>query len=54
MPTMEQQLKPANSEVRDAATYGVLVLTLRPGAYDWEFVPIEGGSFRDAGSGACH
>jgi hypothetical protein len=43
-----------NSEVHDNATWGVLKLTLRPRAYDWEFVPIDGQPFRDAGSGECH
>jgi hypothetical protein len=42
------------SEVRDAATFGVLALTLRDGGYDWRFVPIEGASFTDAGSGTCN
>jgi hypothetical protein len=43
-----------NSEVRDNTTFGVLKLTLYPGRYDWEFVPVAGGTFRDAGSGSCH
>ncbi|HEV2058498.1 MAG TPA: DNRLRE domain-containing protein [Solirubrobacteraceae bacterium] len=43
-----------NSEVRDAATSGVLLLTLRRGGYDWKFAPVPGGRLRDAGSGACH
>jgi acid phosphatase type 7 len=43
-----------NSEVRDWSTYGVLKLTLDPGKYTWEFIPAEGGSFRDSGGGACH
>lgn len=43
-----------NSEVRDVSTYGVLKLTLEPHKYTWEFVPVEGGSFHDAGSAACH
>ena len=42
----------ANSERRDNATYGVLKLTLKPGAYDWEFLPAS-GTFTDAGSGTC-
>lgn len=42
-----------NSEVR-AKAWGVLKLTLRPGVYDWEFVPIPGESFRDFGTGECH
>jgi 3',5'-cyclic AMP phosphodiesterase CpdA len=41
-----------NSEVRDAASYGVLKLTLMPGKYTWEFIGVN-GSTRDAGSGVC-
>jgi 3',5'-cyclic AMP phosphodiesterase CpdA len=41
------------SEVR-ASVYGVLKLVLHAAAYDWEFIPVTGASFRDAGSGACH
>jgi hypothetical protein len=44
----------ANSEVRDADTFGVLKLTLRGGSYDWQFVPEAGKTFTDAGSGSCH
>ncbi len=44
----------ANSEVRDATTFGILRLTLQPGGYAWSFVPEPGGSFRDTGSGSCH
>ena len=43
-----------NSLVRDASAHGVLRLDLRPGAYDWEFNPVSGGSFTDRGSGTCH
>ena len=42
-----------NSEVRDNSAYGVLKLTLAPGRYSWEFVPIPGARFRDEGSGSC-
>lgn len=45
--------RPANSEVRDNQTWGVLRLTLHPTGYDWEFVPVAGRSFRDSGSAAC-
>jgi|SRR5215218_828278 len=38
----------ANSEVREASTYGVLKLTLHPNSYDWEFVPVAGQSFTDS------
>jgi hypothetical protein len=43
-----------NSEVRNDVTYGVLRLTLHPATYDWEFMPVAGAEFRDAGSGECH
>jgi len=43
-----------NSEVRNWETFGVLKLTLLPGKYTWEFLPVEGKTFRDSGSGVCH
>jgi acid phosphatase type 7 len=43
-----------NSEVRSDDTFGVLMLTLRPGGYDWAFVPVAGSDFRDGGSDECH
>ncbi|HXG40716.1 MAG TPA: phosphodiester glycosidase family protein [Candidatus Limnocylindrales bacterium] len=43
-----------NSEVRNSSTHGVLKLTLGSTGYAWEFVPVAGKTFRDAGSGACH
>ncbi len=43
-----------NSEVRNARTWGVLKLTLHATSYDWEFVPVAGRTFTDAGSGNCH
>ena len=42
-----------NSEVRNNTSYGVLKMTLRPGGYDWLFVPAAGYVFSDAGSGSC-
>jgi hypothetical protein len=42
-----------NSEVRNADTYGILKLTLTPGHYAWEFIPVEGKSFTDSGSDEC-
>ncbi|HVS00376.1 MAG TPA: hypothetical protein VMW27_27365, partial [Thermoanaerobaculia bacterium] len=45
----------ANSEVRNANTYGVLELTLRPNSYEWKFLRAAGGgTFTDVGSGTCH
>jgi hypothetical protein len=43
----------ANSETVGAA-HGVLRLTLKASSYDWEFVPVPGAAFSDAGSGVCH
>jgi hypothetical protein len=43
----------ANSEVRNATTYGVLKLTLHPTAYDWQFMPEAGQAFTDQGSDTC-
>jgi hypothetical protein len=40
--------------VRDSSAFGVLKLTLKPGAYDWEFIPEAGKAFKDSGSGQCH
>ena len=44
----------ANSQVRNANTFGVLKLTLQEGSYDWRFIPQAGKSFSDSGSGSCH
>ena len=44
----------ANSEVRNADTYGILKLTLHPTGYDWEFVPEAGKTFTDSGTGYCY
>lgn len=42
-----------HSEVRDAASYGVLRLDLGDGRYDWEFIATDAGGQRDMGSGVC-
>jgi hypothetical protein len=44
----------ANSEVQNTQTHGVLKLTLRARAYEWEFVPVDGQTFTDFGAVACH
>jgi hypothetical protein len=41
------------SQVRDATSFGILTLKLKPKGYDWRFVPAT-GSFADHGSGRCH
>jgi hypothetical protein len=52
-PNYDFPLVRPNSEVR-AAAWGVTVFTLLESGYQWEFVPVEGGTFRDSGSGGCH
>jgi len=42
------------SELRESDTFGVLQLRLNADSYDWQFVPIDGRSFTDAGSAGCH
>ena len=32
----------------------MLKLTLHATGYDWQFVPVSGGSYADAGTGNCH
>ena len=41
------------TEVRDAGTWGVLKLELRPDGYDYDFLPVAGKTFTDSGSGVC-
>jgi acid phosphatase type 7 len=43
-----------NSEVRNTDTFGVLLLTLRAGGYDWRFRPEAGKTFTDSGTETCH
>jgi acid phosphatase type 7 len=45
----------ANSEARNEDTFGVLKLSLSPGKFKWEFIPINGAEgFHDSGEGTCH
>lgn len=44
----------ANSVVRNDDTFGVLQLVLRPTDYSWQFLPVAGKTFTDAGSASCH
>jgi len=39
---------------RNNTTFGLIKFTLRNGGYDWQFLPVAGGTFTDAGSGSCH
>jgi PKD repeat protein len=43
-----------NSEVRNTGTPGVLKLSLEDGGYAWQFIPIAGKTFKDAGYTLCH
>ena len=43
-----------NSEARyGGSTFGVIKLSLDPGSYSWEYLPVK-GTFTDAGTAACH
>ena len=44
----------ANSEVHNSGTPGVLKLTLGSNGYAWQFIPINGFTFTDVGTGDCH
>ncbi|WP_220699306.1 DUF7594 domain-containing protein [Nocardioides cavernaquae] len=44
----------ANSQARNADTYGVLKFTLHANSYDWQFVPESGKTWTDSGTTACH
>jgi hypothetical protein len=50
---MQSSPAPANSEVRNDSTWGVLKLTLHPTSYDWQFIPVAGSTFTDSGSDTC-
>jgi hypothetical protein len=43
----------ANSLVRNDDTYGLLWLELAAGSFTYEFIPVAGKTFTDAGSGTC-
>jgi hypothetical protein len=47
-------MRPRTLTVCLAGTFDVLVLTLRPDAYTWRFVPEGGKTFTDSGSQPCH
>jgi len=42
------------SEVRNNDTWGVMKLTLHDTSYDWVFLPVDGGTFTDSGTGVTH
>ena len=41
-------------ESHEQSEYGVLLLTLHPASYEWQFEPELGSLFTDYGTGACH
>jgi acid phosphatase type 7 len=45
---------PSNVEKFNDDTSGILRLTLHPGSYDWQFMPVAGKTFTDTGSTTCH
>jgi len=49
-----RSLRYGNGEVVISKTLGVLKMTLRPGAYDWAFIPVDADAESAAGSGTCH
>jgi hypothetical protein len=42
------------SEEIESHVRGVLRLEFRPDSYSWEFVPVAGRKYRDAGQASCH
>jgi len=43
-----------NSAASDNTTHGVLKLVLKERGYEWEFLPVDEGGFRDSGATLCH
>jgi calcineurin-like phosphoesterase family protein len=50
---LEEGTTAPNSVVNDRTRFGVLMLVLHPGGYDWRFVTETGATF-DSGSSTCH
>jgi hypothetical protein len=42
------------SRIRHSGTYGVLKLVLEQDGYRWQFLPVDGKTFTDSGTGTCH
>lgn len=51
--SFDSQAEPS-SQLRDATTFGVLEMILHPTDYDWQFLPVAGGTFTDRGTATCH
>ncbi|WP_228534911.1 metallophosphoesterase family protein [Noviherbaspirillum malthae] len=48
------RFRKSHSQVSDNSTLGVLKLTLKEKAYEWEFLPVEKYGFSDRGTTLCH
>ncbi len=44
----------ANLEAFNIATFGVIKFTLRAASYEWQFIPVDGQTFKDEGKDNCH
>ncbi len=44
----------STSAALDDQTYGVTKLVLHPTTYEWQFLPVDGETFTDAGTGTVH
>jgi hypothetical protein len=53
-PSYRLREREPNSEAIAAHVRGVLRMVFHPDSYEWEFVPIPGRRFHDAGRGTCH
>jgi hypothetical protein len=52
-PGIEVWADDPNDSDGHSASLGVLKLSLYDAAYEWQFVPVAGGTFTDSGQGAC-
>jgi acid phosphatase type 7 len=43
-----------NSEISNNTTHGVLRMTLKDNGYEWDFMPVGKGTFKDHGVALCH
>ncbi|MBN1654308.1 MAG: metallophosphoesterase [Deltaproteobacteria bacterium] len=46
--------QPCTCAIRQNTSFGVLRLTLKAKSFEWEFIPVEAGSFSDSGRAYCH
>ncbi|MBI5713240.1 MAG: alkaline phosphatase, partial [Chloroflexi bacterium] len=43
-----------NLEAFNFTSFGVIKFTLRAASYEWQFIPVEGQTFKDEGKDTCH